>query len=303
MAARRVEADLILADVGPNLGAINRSVLIGSDFVVIPLGADLFSLQGLKNLGPTLRSWRNLWRKSLGRANAAKFVKALCQYPGATSTIKEAQEHILKAHAERLTKELADAQATGTRQVWMQEFKFTGERVTVEDMRAGRAPRPRVLDMFAGGGAIPLEALRLGCEAYALDLNPVAHIIQLCTLVYPQKFGKPDPNVRGMTGPKNAKGEATWGGLAEEVRYWGNWVLLYGRPERPIRRLEGHGQPGGHVQQGRSQRPRRVRAGLRQEQAPKWRLGAPERGGFNTMRPMGFSQLFLVAVLSFAGIG
>ncbi len=65
MAARRVQADLILADVGPNLGAINRSVLIGSDFVVIPLGADLFSLQGLKNLGPTLRSWRNLWRKRL----------------------------------------------------------------------------------------------------------------------------------------------------------------------------------------------------------------------------------------------
>jgi hypothetical protein len=55
--------------------------------------------------------------------------------------------------------------------------------------------------MFAGGGAIPLEALRLGCEAYALDLNPVAHIIQLCTLVYPQKYGKPDPAARGMTGP------------------------------------------------------------------------------------------------------
>jgi putative DNA methylase len=70
-----------------------------------------------------------------------------------------------------------------------------------------------------------VEALRLGCEAYVLDLNPVAHIIQLCTLVYPQKFGKPDPNAPGMTGPKNAKGETTWGGLGEEVRYWGNWVL------------------------------------------------------------------------------
>jgi len=63
LAARRVQADLILVDVGPNLGAINRSALIASDFVVIPLGADLFSLQGLKNLGPTLRVWRNLWRK------------------------------------------------------------------------------------------------------------------------------------------------------------------------------------------------------------------------------------------------
>lgn len=54
------DADLILVDVGPNLGAINRSALIASDSVVIPLGADLFSLQGLRNLGPTLRSWRSL---------------------------------------------------------------------------------------------------------------------------------------------------------------------------------------------------------------------------------------------------
>src|SRR5581483_3430691 len=51
---------------------------------------------------------------------------------------------------------------------------------------------PKVLDPFAGGGAIPLEALRLGCEAHAVDLNPVAHLIELCTLVYPQKYGQPN---------------------------------------------------------------------------------------------------------------
>jgi chromosome partitioning protein len=60
--AKDVSADVILADVGPNLGAINRSALIGTDYVVIPLAADLFSLQGLKNLGPTLRVWRADWR-------------------------------------------------------------------------------------------------------------------------------------------------------------------------------------------------------------------------------------------------
>jgi cellulose biosynthesis protein BcsQ len=65
MAASKIEADIILVDVGPNLGAINRSVLIATDYVVIPLGADLFSLQGLKNLGPTLRSWKKLWQKRL----------------------------------------------------------------------------------------------------------------------------------------------------------------------------------------------------------------------------------------------
>jgi putative DNA methylase len=48
---------------------------------------------------------------------------------------------------------------------------------------------PKVLDQFAGGGAIPLEALRLGCEATSVELNPVAHLIQKCMLVYPQRFG------------------------------------------------------------------------------------------------------------------
>lgn len=63
LAAQQHNADLILADVGPNLGAINRSAVIASDYVVIPLAADLFSLQGLRNLGPTLRGWRADWQK------------------------------------------------------------------------------------------------------------------------------------------------------------------------------------------------------------------------------------------------
>ena len=61
--AKKMDATVILADVGPNLGAINRSALIASDHVIVPLGADLFSLQGLRNLGPTLRRWRQDWQK------------------------------------------------------------------------------------------------------------------------------------------------------------------------------------------------------------------------------------------------
>jgi adenine-specific DNA methylase len=49
---------------------------------------------------------------------------------------------------------------------------------------------PRLLDPFMGGGATGLEALRLGCETHAVELNPVAHLIELCTLVYPQKYGR-----------------------------------------------------------------------------------------------------------------
>lgn len=63
--AKECGATIILVDVGPNLGAINRSALIASDKVVVPLGADLFSLQGLRNLGPALLRWRSDWRKRL----------------------------------------------------------------------------------------------------------------------------------------------------------------------------------------------------------------------------------------------
>jgi cellulose biosynthesis protein BcsQ len=66
-AASQADAKIILADIGPNLGAINRSALIATDYVVVPLGADLFSLQGLRNLGPTLRRWRLDWQSR--RAN------------------------------------------------------------------------------------------------------------------------------------------------------------------------------------------------------------------------------------------
>ena len=50
---------------------------------------------------------------------------------------------------------------------------------------------PKVLDCFAGGGAIPLEALRLGCDTTAVDLNPVAYLIQKACLEYPQRYGQP----------------------------------------------------------------------------------------------------------------
>lgn len=60
--AAEMNASIILADVGPNFGAINRSALIASDYVVVPLGADLFSLRGLQNLGPTLKRWRQDWK-------------------------------------------------------------------------------------------------------------------------------------------------------------------------------------------------------------------------------------------------
>jgi chromosome partitioning protein len=59
------QASVILMDLGPNLSAINRAALIASDYVVVPLSPDLFSLQGLRNLGPTLRQWRHDWQQRM----------------------------------------------------------------------------------------------------------------------------------------------------------------------------------------------------------------------------------------------
>jgi len=68
LAAEQFKADLDLLDVGPNLGAPNRCALIAADFVAVPLVPDLYSLQGLRNLGPTLQKWRAGWQKRLSEA-------------------------------------------------------------------------------------------------------------------------------------------------------------------------------------------------------------------------------------------
>lgn len=76
-------------------------------------------------------------------------------------------------------------------------------RARDEVLQANGGVAPKVVDMFAGGGAIPLEAARLGCEVTAIELNPVAHLIERVMLEFPQRH--PD--------------------LAADVRRWGTvWV-------------------------------------------------------------------------------
>jgi len=62
-AAEHSSADIVLVDLGPNLGAINRAALVACRFIVMPVAPDLFSLQGLRNLGPTVRQWQDEWRE------------------------------------------------------------------------------------------------------------------------------------------------------------------------------------------------------------------------------------------------
>jgi putative DNA methylase len=105
---------------------------------------------------------------------------------------------------------------------------------------------PPVLDPFCGGGSIPLEAQRLGLEAHASDLNPVAVLITKALIEIPPKFaGKPpvNPKARGKLGHDGAWKGAQ--GLAEDVRYYGKWMR-----ERAFERI-GHLYPKAKLPDGR----------------------------------------------------
>ncbi len=142
-------------------------------------------------------------------------------------------------------------------------------RAAIKQFYGGNAPK--VLDPFAGGGAIPLEAMRLGCEVTSADLNPVAWFIQKCTLDYPQRFaGKKWPlpefvrewpdfvedfiagkikKRKGdqkphFTDPKQIQLLALQDAdLAWHVRAWGRWVLERARQDLAARYPTVDGEP------------------------------------------------------------
>lgn len=94
-AAEKSDTDIVLIDLGPNLGAINRAALLAADYVVFPLSPDLFSLMGLKNLGPTLREWREGWKERLEKKPAEDL-----NLP--PETIMRPSGYIILQHSERL---------------------------------------------------------------------------------------------------------------------------------------------------------------------------------------------------------
>lgn len=113
-----------------------------------------------------------------------------------------------------------------------------------EIMKSTNGNPPALLDPFAGGGAIPLEAQRLGLEAHASDLNPVAVMINKAMIEIPPRFADMapiNPEARASIGGSEAWSGAQ--GLAEDVRYYGEWMKqeafkrighLYPRVKVPI---------------------------------------------------------------------
>ena len=142
----------------------------------------------------TLHIWPA--RRPLAACRAA-LIATLLPDPGSVEERKKILER-LAGHLEPVVKkkklpsgkveEIKTEQTVGGILHWGKESgpDLDWFRAEIRKAYGGRAPR--VLDPFAGGGAIPLEAMRLGCEVTAVDINPVAWFILKCTLEYPQKL-------------------------------------------------------------------------------------------------------------------
>lgn len=101
-------------------------------------------------------------------------------------------------------------------------------RAKAEIMKSTDGNPPELLDPFAGGGAIPLEAQRLGLKAHASDLNPVAVMINKAMIEIPPRFaGLPPVNPEARRQMSSGQRDQSWegtAGLAEDVRYYGQWM-------------------------------------------------------------------------------
>lgn len=125
----------------------------------------------------TLHIWPA--RRPLAASRAA-LITTLLRDPGTTAARKD----LLSKLAGRIVNEKTEGGILHWGRESSEDLNWFREKIREE--YGGRAPR--VLDPFAGGGAIPLEAMRLGCEVTAVDINPVAWFILKCTLEYPQKL-------------------------------------------------------------------------------------------------------------------
>lgn len=148
-------------------------------------------------------------RRPLAACRAATFA-ALVDAPKTEQEREALFDLIIKTLPEKAPQELPD--------------EIEEMRRRIRDAYGGQAPR--VLDPFAGGGSLPLEAARLGCEAHALDLNPVAVLTLLATVDYPMRYAAtqfplPPRDESLLLEPEGLR----TGNLVEAVRAWGDWLL------------------------------------------------------------------------------
>src|SRR5438067_849802 len=133
----------------------------------------------------TLHIWPA--RRPLAACRAA-LIATLLSDPGDEQKRQELLEKIGGKVVKKVKGDKVVEETVGGILHWGREDDADMDWFRAETRKAYGDRAPRVLDPFAGGGAIPLEAMRLGCEVTAVDINPVAWFILKCTLEYPQRL-------------------------------------------------------------------------------------------------------------------
>ena len=217
--------------------------------VALPLDAINRAAAKEKSIRHGHPSTLHLWwaRRPLAAARAVVFAQMVDDPSACPDEFPtEAEQARERERLFRLIEELVQWKNTSNHDVMERaraEIRSSWQRTCEDNRGHARAIElfdphrlPAFHDPFAGGGTLPLEAQRLGLEAHASDLNPVAVLINKAMIEIPPKFaGKPPVNADSQT---DMAGNAPWPGasaLAADVRYYGRWMRK--EAERRIRNL------------------------------------------------------------------
>jgi putative DNA methylase len=184
-----------------------------------------------------LKSRLKLWEIRVAEYKAATGNEAVAvPEPGSKPSVEDAAADIERQRLFGIIEELVKWENTTNENVLnaaRAEIWQSWRRACVDNIDHPRAKEifdrhklPAFHDPFAGGGALPLEAQRLGLEAYATDLNPVAVLINKAMIEIPPKFASRPPinhSARAKTDFFSEKWQAA-AGLADDVRYYGQWM-------------------------------------------------------------------------------
>ena len=182
-----------------------------------------------------LKGRHKIWQEATALLGKAKAAGISAPEPGPEPKVDDILAEIERQRLFRIIEELVKWENTTNEEVLQrarEEIWQSWRRTCAENAGHPNAKElfdrhklPAFHDPFAGGGALPLEAQRLGLESYASDLNPVAVLINRAMIELPPKFaGKPpvNPGARvGQLGTKTWKGVQ---GMAEDIRYYGHWM-------------------------------------------------------------------------------
>ena len=209
--------------------------------VALPLDAINAASAREKSIRHGHPSTLHLWwaRRPLAAARAVIFAQMVddpSEWPELFPT--EAEQDAERERLFRLIEELVKWESTTNEEVlgaarrkirdsWRRTCEIHADDPAATELFDPTHP-PAFHDPFAGGGALPLEAQRLGLEAHASDLNPVAVLINKAMIEIPPRFaGRPPVNPEWRSKPDEEKALSTWSGaqgLAEDVRYYGKWM-------------------------------------------------------------------------------